>query len=182
MNARRLFVGIPLSASFAKRALAKTEKWKHLPIRFTSADMMHVTLAFLGLVKDEDLDHLCEELREAVADIESFELSFDRIEMVPEAGEGARMVWLSGEPSGELAKLRNALERSIASFDPEYKEFRPHVTLGRVLRGRWTKLPERPDLLESVRLVESVGNITLFESVAEGGKRKYVSLGDFELK
>lgn len=182
MHTRRLFVGIPLSPSFAKRALSKTEQWKHLPVRFTSAEMMHVMLAFLGLVKDEELDRLCEELREAVMDIESFELSFDRIEMVPEAGEGARMVWLSGEPSGELAKLRNALERSIASFDPEYKEFRPHVTLGRILRGRWMKLSERPDLSEAVRLVEPVGSITLFESVAEGGKRKYIPLSEFELK
>jgi 2'-5' RNA ligase len=157
------------------------EAWQYLPIRFGREENFHVTLAFLGLVKDDDLPNICEDIREAIGSIESFDMSFDRIELTPKGGDEAKMFWLLGEPSEGLANLRNALEASLSSFDPGYKTFVPHITIGRVLRTRWAKLPERPDIRESVNLAESVSGVTLYESVSEGGKRKYIPLAEFPL-
>lgn len=181
MHYRRIFVGIPVSQSFGKRLLRKMETWQGLPIRFGREENFHVTLAFLGLVKDDDLPGICEDITEALKETESFDMTFDSIELTPKGGDEAKMLWLTGAPSKGLAKLRNSLEASLSSFDPEYKTFVPHITLGRVLRTRWANLPERPDIRETVNLAESVGSVTLFESVSEGGKRKYIPLAEFPL-
>lgn len=181
MHYRRIFVGIPVSPSFGKRLLRKMEAWQGLPIRFGREENFHVTLAFLGLVKDDDLPVICDDIREAIKATDSFDMSFNQIELTPKGGDEAKMLWLTGEPSEGLANLRNALEASLSSFDPEYKTFVPHITLGRVLRTRWAKLIERPDIRESVNLAESVGSIVLYESVSENGKRKYIPLAEFPL-
>ena len=181
MHYRRVFVGIPVSQSFGKRLLRKMETWQNLPIRFGKEENFHVTLAFLGLVKDDDLPGICEDITEALRGTESFDMSFNEIKLTPKGGDEAKMLWLTGEPSTGLANLRNALEASLSSFDPEYKSFVPHITLGRVLRTRWAKLPERPDIRETVNLAESVSGVTLYESVSEGGKRKYIPLAEFSL-
>ncbi|MFZ1720407.1 MAG: RNA 2',3'-cyclic phosphodiesterase [Candidatus Moraniibacteriota bacterium] len=181
MHYRRVFVGIPISQSFGKRIIRKMESWQHLPIRFGREENFHVTLAFLGLVKDDDLPSICEDITDALRETESFDMSFNEIKLTPKGGDEAKMLWLTGEPSEGLAKLRNALEASLSSFDPEYKTFVPHITLGRVLRTRWARLPERPDIHESVNLAESVSGVTLYESVSENGKRKYIPLAEFSL-
>ncbi len=157
------------------------EAWQDLPIRFGREENFHVTLAFLGLVKDEDLPSICEDITDALRETESFDMSFNEIRLTPKGGDDAKMLWLLGDPSEGLAKLRNALEASLSSFDPEYQTFVPHITLGRVLRTRWAKLPKRPDIHEAVNLAESVSCVTLYESVSEGGKRKYTPLAEFPL-
>ena len=106
--------------------------------------MNTLTLAFLGLVKDDDLPMICEDITDALKEAESFDITFNEIKLTPKGGDEAKMLWLLGEPSEGLAKLRNAMEACLSSFDPEYKTFVPHITLGRVLRTRWAKLPERP--------------------------------------
>jgi len=157
------------------------EAWQHLPIRFGKEENFHVTLAFLGLVKDDDLPIICEDIKEALAETESFDMTFNQIELTPKGGDEAKMLWIKGEPSKGLASLRNDLESTLSSFDPGYKTFTPHITLGRVLRTRWAKLPERPDIREAVNLAESVGSVTLFESMSENGKRKFIPLAEFPL-
>lgn len=181
MHYRRIFVGIPISQSFGKRLLRKMESYQHLPIRFGREENFHVTLAFLGLVKDDDLPSICEDIKRALVGTESFDMSFNEIRFTPSGGDEAKMLWLTGEPSEGLAHLRNVLEASLSSFDPKYKTFVPHITLGRVLRTRFANLPERPDIHESVNLAESVGGVTLYESVSENGKRKYIPLAEFPL-
>lgn len=181
MHYRRVFVGIPISQSFGKRLMRKMEPYQHLPIRFGKEENFHVTLAFLGLVKDDDLPNICEDITEALKETESFDITFNEIKLTPKGGDEAKMLWLLGEPSEGLASLRNAMESCLSSFDPEYKTFVPHITLGRVLRTRFANLPERPDIHETVNLVESVGSVTLFESVSENGKRKFIPLVEFPL-
>lgn len=182
MKQRKIFLGIQVPGQVAKRLAQRAEKWKGLPLRMTKPDNYHVTLLFLGYVLDESVADTCFRVEEAVQGIESFDIMLDHIELSPEQGKGAQVLWLTGEPSDELRQLREAMEKALGMFTVEKKSFRPHVTLGRVRKTHWEKLSEFPVIEENLRLAIPVDSVTVFESVFEKGRGLvYEPLGEYLL-
>lgn len=117
------------------------------------ADLLHLTLAFLGEVPDALLPPVSDAVGEAAAGCAPFDLSFDRIGRFPERGRPAVM-WLGvadGAPEVEAAgaAVREALRRRGLAFDD--KPFRPHVTLARVRHGAGSPPPLARTLAEPLR-------------------------------
>ncbi len=176
---RRLFVGIPLSARLQKRLELEGAAWKHLPVILTRPGNFHITLMFLGFVKEEEIPRIIEALEGATIDIEPFEIRLSEITADP--ANHPTTVWLSGETSTELVALRNAVAASLDYLTPESKSFRPHVTLAKIRRGQFETLETKPDFAKSLHIIEPVETIALFESTLENGKRVYLPLADFPL-
>jgi 2'-5' RNA ligase len=180
MKQRKIFLGISIPKQVAKRLAQRTEKWRHLPLRMTKEDNYHVTLLFLGYVLDESVVDTCMAVEEAVRGTEPFDVFLDKIELAPEQGKDARMLWLTGEASEELRVLYQNLEKALGMFSAEKKSFRPHVTLARVRKTHWEKLPEYPVIDESLAISIPVDGVTVFESVFVKGKGLvYEPLGEY---
>lgn len=95
---------------------------------------MHVTLAFLGQTRDEQLADVTAALEAAASGAKAFDIELDRPGRFPPSGR-PRVVWLgigAGAPSvlalGE--RVRAEFGRRKIAFDA--KPLRAHVTLGRV--------------------------------------------------
>lgn len=178
---RRIFIAINIPGQVKKRLIQKIEKWQDLPVRWVFEDNLHITLNFLGYIEDEKLPEICSTVRKAVEKFEGFEISLTKIIPGPSEKQ-ARMIWAAGEKSEELKKIVEQIEKQLGIFVNSKKEFRPHITLGRIKKEKWNHLPAAPEIDEKINFVIPVGNVEILESVFEEGKRKYLLLESCPLK
>lgn len=177
---RRLFVGIPLSKELKKRLGQEMEAFPKEASLLTRPENLHVTVFFLGFVHEEQVADVCARVGEACADLEAFELQFRSLRLM-ESAENPKMIWLDGEASEGLKKLREAIEKEFSSFVVEKKAYRPHVTLAKIKKPKWLKLSEQPKLKEKLHLMELVDTVCVFESLSLDGKRRYEPIDTFPL-
>lgn len=177
---RRLFVGIPLSAALRKRLIQEMISWPEETVILTAPDNLHVTLFFLGFVREEAVADVCLRVGQACQSTESFELAFNGMRLM-DSEASPKTIWLTGEPSDALRLLREAIEKEFASFITEKKVYRPHVTLAKIKKSKWLALDEKPKLKEKLLLIEPVDTIAVFESLSLEGKRRYEQIDIFPL-
>ncbi len=178
---RRIFIAIEIPEPVKKRLMQKTEKWADLPVRWGRVENMHITLAFLGYLDDEKIPDICNSVSGAVKNLEPFEIFLNGIIIGPSENR-PRMIWAAGEKSKELKVLVEEIEKSLGTFRREKKDFSPHITLGRIMKGKWDKLSEKPEISDKINFVISVDKVEIMESVFEEGKRKYLLLENCPLK
>ncbi len=164
--------------SLKKRLAQIVSKWEDLPVKWMKEENFHITVAFVGYVDESMIPEICEKVGDATVDFESFDLEFDKIEIGPSL-EDPRMVWLSGQPCPELGWLNEAVEKSLGMRPQAHKEFRPHITLGRIRAIKWDELETKPVIDEKVKLAMTVDSVSIMES--KGGGAEYVSLEEFPL-
>lgn len=128
----RLFIALPLPPDIAASAAALLPQ---LPgLRPVKPDLLHLTLAFIGRVPDEQLDRVIAATREAATIQKPFAATLATSGRFPLTGR-PHVVWLgltdgAAESERLAAAVRAALARHAIPFDG--KPFRPHVTLARV--------------------------------------------------
>lgn len=177
---RRLFLAIDIPESAKIQLWRKTEPWRRAPILWGKYENFHMTVVFLGHRDDEDLPDLFERVRGCVEATEAFEVMLDRVSLMPSI-ENPRMVWASGESSGQLKNLQEVVEKELGIFSRDRKEPIPHITLGRIRQGKWKQVENHPDISLPIRMPISVSTLTLFESALENGKRVYIPMETFDL-
>ncbi len=72
-------------------------------------------------------------------------------------------------------------ERIFAEIERGLKIFIPHITLARIRRLEWKKLPENPKIDEKVLIKVPVISIEVMESDLSGDGAEYVILESAEL-
>jgi len=139
MHTIRSFIAIPLTGEVqrAARKLARELQGEKDGMRWVPDDNLHLTLKFLGDVVDRDVPQVCKVIRECCEAIDPFELKFEGTGGFP-SGDRPRVVWVGITEGGEsLIALVTRLELGLAKlgFKPEPRDYRPHLTLGRVRSG-----------------------------------------------
>lgn len=129
----RLFVAVPLPSELTDRAAALLPT--ALPaIKPVRAELMHITLAFLGWVPDEQLDAVVAAARDAADGQRAFDLSFSAAGRFPPTSR-PRVVWLGiGEGQSGLATLAARVAEELRARELKFDDrpFAPHLTLARV--------------------------------------------------
>ena len=177
---RRLFVGIPLSKELKKRLVRDMEAFPKEATLLTREENLHVTVFFLGFVHEEQVADVCARVGAVCADLESFELEFTGMRLM-ESAENPKMIWLEGNASEGLKRLREEVEKEFSSFIVEKKLYSPHVTLAKLKKQKWLALPEKSVLKEKMHLMEPVDTVCVFESLSLDGKRRYEPIDTFVL-
>jgi RNA 2',3'-cyclic 3'-phosphodiesterase len=175
----RLFAALDLPrdvrttlAAWAASAVGRDER-----LRLISADVLHVTLVFLGERPDAD------------AAGSALEAALDPAPPSPPLSAGGPL-WLSprrphvltvalDDPSGGLTEIQAAVLGAMvrsAGHEAEQRRFRPHVTVARV-RGR-----VRPFELPAPPALEfSPPAVTLYRSVLGRGPASYEAMASVPL-
>jgi RNA 2',3'-cyclic 3'-phosphodiesterase len=156
--------------------------------RWVESLPLHITLAFLGDVRNRDLNDLCQAVATAAESFNQFELRVEGLGAFPSPGR-PRVVWagITGEDLGPLLALREAVVRAAtqAGYRPDDPRFHPHVTLGRIKADRG-----RPcDLTELVRREQArpggpfaVVEIVTYSSTLEPRGATYAPLNRVRLR
>jgi 2'-5' RNA ligase len=110
-----------------------------------AAENLHITLNFLGEVKDERIADVCRIAADVAATIEPFDFDVQGVLPVPPRGQ-LRMIWVGvRDTTGRMALLQKTLAAAFEGLGlkEEERTFRPHITLGRV------KFARNPDAVRS---------------------------------
>lgn len=138
-DALRLFLALPLPAAQA----ARCEEWlaphrlAHPEARWLPADVLHVTLVFLGAVAADRVQSLRDALAGVAADVAPFD-----VELATGGGRARRgddgVAWLEvGRGSAEITRLATSLEAAVGWRGGRHGSGQlPHVTVARRASAR----------------------------------------------
>ena len=178
---RKIFISINISDKVRQRLAKAVEKWQDLPVKWTPEANLHVTLAFLGYVNEDDIPGICAQVREAAEKSDAFDMKFGKIELFPSASM-PRMVALTGQTSEELTDLVNNIEEALEMSSARKKTFRPHVTLGRGRKYKWEALENKPAISEKFSLTLPAESVEIMASDFGAKGQEYAILESCPLK
>jgi len=166
----RCFVAVELDAALRDPLVCLLRE--QLPptrdVRWCTEQQLHVTLKFLGEVRDSQLSAVCDAVAAAAARVEPFPLRLTGLGCFP-SPRNPRVLWYGVEDKvGGCARwleLADPLFEELG-FPCEAREFHAHVTLGRSKSSPGSSILRR--LLEEVTAPPTremtVGQVVLFES------------------
>jgi len=135
---KRTFVAIPISEEVMELIKSIRKEFNRLEkfVRFVRPESVHITLKFIGDTNEYDFEGIVSNIKKSVASIVPFKVTINGTGVFPDTRR-PRVFWL-GIIEG-LENLRNislSLNRELAKmgFEEEKREFRGHVTIGRVKR------------------------------------------------
>lgn len=105
-------------------------------VRWVRPEGIHLTLKFLGDTPSAKVGEVQAALERAAAGMPRFTVTMGGLGCFPNTRR-PRVVWVGlQEVTGTLARLRDAVEAEVSplGFPAERRQFRPHLTLGRVQR------------------------------------------------
>ncbi len=145
-------------------------------VKWADVDNLHITLLFLGLVKEELIPNLIKKTENIKW--QKFFLSLENISYFPKNKKDAKMIWinLKGEGIDDVARMiKNELGFS------EKEKFIPHVTLGRIKKWEFNKLLDygMPNINIDLNIGFNVSSFKLMESKLKKTKPKYFLIKSF---
>lgn len=179
----RLFVAVELPEAVRREIAGRAARAARTlpPAKWSRADALHLTLAFLGEVEETAAAPLASALAGAVAPLPPFAARIAGAGAFPPRG-GARVLWLGLEPAAPFEALAAAVRGAIAgcglSFDE--KPFRAHLTVARC-RTPWRESEREAALRtlgEAGALELRVERIALIESRLGPAGAAYTTLAE----
>lgn len=106
--------------------------------KWVEPDNIHLTLKFLGEVRDREITDVCRLLEQTAADHPPFSLD---VQGVGTFGRPARVLWIGIAPHDALAALQQDLDQRLADagWPKDEKKFSAHLTLCRIKSPRAAK-------------------------------------------
>jgi 2'-5' RNA ligase len=132
----RTFVAVCLDAELRSAISAAAERVKkHAPnVKWVAPDNLHVTLKFLGSVREDRIASVQEALDEVAPQFEAFDVTIAGLGVFP----NPRRPRGTEDGREQLIALAKAVEDRLveAGFEKEDKPFKSHITIGRVREGK----------------------------------------------
>ena len=179
----RAFFAIELPADARGRVSEAAERLKAVAqrgVRWMALDTLHLTLKFLGEIREDDVPRLVARAQAKLAPEDPFAVALAGYGAFPNARE-ARALWIGvSEGASSLARLARKLDsasRAIGALR-ERRPFEPHLTLGRLRDPLRVEL-ERAPPAESVAW--TVSEVVLYESRLSKDGARHVPLARFPL-
>ena len=170
----RLFIAINFDQETKDKLLQVQNRLKKLGRgNFSREENLHLTLAFLGEVPEDQL----EDVKAAMDQVKfpPMELTFHDVGYFVSGREKPSQLWkISLKYSRKLEKVHDELIASLrkAGFSPDAKSFKPHVTLARELHVKdWDKTELLPEPFET-----AADHMSLMLSERVDGKLTYTEL------
>ena len=134
---KRLFVAIPLKENIKIFLHQYKNHFTQENINWTKKENLHITLHFLGNVKDQQIPKLIDKINTALLNIKSFSLQLKGAVLAP-PNKIASMVWAQFKKNKDYYQLCFKLHNAIQKFENKkhietenHKELIPHITLAR---------------------------------------------------
>jgi 2'-5' RNA ligase len=164
-----------------QRELRQTEA----DVKWVRPEAIHLTLKFLGSIRQEDVEKISRAVAPVVTLWEPFEVGIRGMGCFPNL-RNPRVVWVGIDRGKEsLSSLHQKIEKKLAelSFPPEDRSFSPHLTLGRVRSPR-----ERAGLSQAIEKTRGVEigifrarEVILFRSELHPSGAVYTRLNQFPM-
>lgn len=187
---KRVFVALDLPADIKSELIQARENinnsFEECPIRWTKAETWHITLAFLGMLDEVQVDMAKECVAEVVSLHKGFSVALEKIIWAPENEMPPKYVWAIVSLDENLQNLQNDLVQKLDSRGIRLgiEKFVPHITLGRVVQWAFRRIEptERPEIEQEVNLGFPIESIDLMESKLSSKSAEYKIIESYPLK
>lgn len=184
----RAFVALDLPQPVLQELDQVARELKALGIegRFPRLEGLHLTLKFLGNVREEQVEEIGTVLDGVFRQRSAFQLQPRGLGAFPRPAD-PRVVWMGLQSSPDLIQLQQSVESALQplGFEPEGRPFHPHLTL--------VRLKSRKNLQELIRFLREEGSLHstspfvveegyLFQSVLRPAGTEYRKLRSFPLE
>jgi len=158
---------------------------KRSDAKWVNPDNVHLTLKFLGEIKDTEVVEVCNIAREVAARHRDFDIEVGRVGHF--GGRSARVLWVgAGDECAELLKLQQDLEDRLAEagLPKENRKYSGHLTLCRIRNPKaGFKLAELAEEYRDFKLgTIPAGAVTVYQSELTPSGSVYTVLGRYELQ
>jgi len=112
---KRIFIAINLPDDIKNQLSLKQSKLDKLfsksdiPVRWTKKENLHLTLYFLGYIRENKLESVFELTKKTSSSFESFSIKLNKIVYAPLNSFPPRMIWATGEKSSHFIELKRFL-------------------------------------------------------------------------
>lgn len=157
----RCFIAIEIPEVIKSELLEIGEELKKhgADVRWVKPDNIHLTLKFLGNIKEEIAGKISGIIEAICSHYDSFDLTIKGLSVFPNR-KSPRVLWVGIEGNNILATLQKEVDEGMSSigFENEKREFTAHFTLGRFRSSRGKEA-----LLDTInqRKNDNFGSITV---------------------
>ena len=147
---------LPLDIKKTVEEVLYKAKQYDLPIKWVPLMNIHLTIVFLGNIKEEGIQGMGKEIERICSQTAIFNISLDNMGCFPNK-RNPRVLWLGLK--GEIERLsffRNDIQKQLIPFGItiEKRPFRPHLTLGRFIK------PDKKNALKVEELIETFQDVS----------------------
>jgi 2'-5' RNA ligase len=137
-------------------------------IKWVDPGIMHITITFLGDTDEKIIPSVSDAIKQISLNHPPFELIFRDAGIFRNLRD-PRVIWIGTETNPVMQSLKANLDNELSrfGFEKETREFRPHLTLGRI---KWIKnisaLEEAINLYKDQEVQkESINELIYYESI-----------------
>jgi len=155
-------------------------------IKWVRVEMTHITLKFLGDIREERMPELKTAVREVCERHAAFTVSFRGTGAFPPRSSAPRVLWVGIDQSENLSALHRDLEIRLEKmhFPREKRKFNPHLTIGRV-KKKENLFPVLEELVKhrDVHFGDlNVQRVIIFKSTLKPSGAEYTKIAESRLK
>ena len=158
---------------------------KKSDVKWVNPKGIHLTLKFLGEIKDKDVVAVCNITKEVAGRHKSFELDVESVGCF--GGRNPRVLWVGiGKGCDNLLELQRDLEQQLdsAGWPAEEREFSGHLTLCRIRNPKaGAKLAQISQTYKDFKLGSfPAESVTVYQSQLMPSGPVYIVLGNYKMR
>ena len=176
---------IKKALSDLQQQLANGAGIKRSDVKWVRPEAMHLTLKFLGEIKDESVVSVCNIVKDAAARHKNFELNIESVGYF--GGRSARVLWVgTGQGSDSLCRLQKDIDKqlALAGWPEENRKFAGHLTLCRIRNPKaGLELAKISEDYKDFKLgTISADSVSVYQSQLTPKGPVYTVLGNYKLE
>lgn len=153
-------------------------------VKWVRPEAIHLTLKFLGEVKDEKVADICNIVKDIAARHKNFDVDVESVGHF--GGRSARVLWVgAGKENDNLLKLQKDLEEQLTSagWPKENRAFTGHLTLCRIKNAKaGVQLAQITEEYREFKLgTMPADSVSVYQSQLTPTGPIYTVLGNYEL-
>ncbi len=173
----RAFIAVELSDTLKTTITAIQSELKKSPgnVKWVPPDICHITLKFLGEIKEDRIAPIRAILDHCAGEIKPFLVTVNSIGAFPTVDK-PNIIWLGlKNEQNILTKLASAIEERVNAlgFIKEERPFTPHITIGRTRAGSHAALSQALPLIKPPQEILEVKALTFFQSTLSSSGPTY---------
>ena len=171
----RLFIALDLSEETVSELERLQTELIDENVKCSLTKSFHLTLKFLGEVKENDVSEILNRLDKV--NFKEFSLKLDKLGVFEDNGE-IKVLWVGIEKNEILNELYNQIKDALPEFRND-KEFSPHLTLARIKSADTKKLMEKINQTKVQSIDSHISYFSIYKSILTQKGPVYEKIEEF---
>ena len=182
----RAFIAVELTSSVMNSIAGIQAELKKSrgDVKWVPPDICHITLKFLGEIKDDQVEALRAIMIDCAQKTKPFPVTVNTVGAFPTMAK-PNIIWLGlTDEHNILATLAGEIEDKVNTlgFIKEVRPFTPHITIGRTRPGSHKTISQALQMMDAPDQPLDVSGLTLFHSTLSSAGPTYKPLFQIPLK